>query len=86
MKKLLVIAVGLLIAGALTVSAAGGGKGKKDLTPEQQKLKSEMVTKYDTSKDGKIDAEEAAKISAEDKAKLKEAGVTLGGGKKKKAE
>ena len=85
MKKLLVMAFGLLIAGALTVSAAEG-KQKKELTPEQQKLRKEMVTKYDANKDGKVDAEEAAKISAEDKTKLKEAGISLGGGKKKKAE
>jgi hypothetical protein len=83
MKKLLVIAFGLLIAGALTVSAAD--KTKKEMTPEQQKLKTEMTTKYDANKDGKIDEQEAAKISSEDKAKMKEAGVRLGPGKKKKA-
>jgi L-serine deaminase len=82
MKKLLVIAFGLLIAGALTVSAAD--KTKKEMTPEQQKLKTEMTTKYDANKDGKIDEQEAAKISSEDKAKMKEAGVRIGGGKKKK--
>jgi len=84
MKKLLVIAMGLLIAGALTVSAADKGKGKKEMTPEQQKLRKEMVEKYDANKDGKIDEGEMAKISDADKAKMKEAGVRLGGGKKKK--
>ncbi len=78
----MVIAVGLLIAGALAVSAAEGKK--KDMTPEQQKLRKEMIEKYDANKDGKVDEQEAAKISAEDKAKMKEAGVRLGGGKKKK--
>ena len=82
MNKVLVIAVGLLIAGAVTVSAAGGSK--KEMTPDQQKLKTEMTTKYDANKDGKIDEQEAAKISSEDKAKMKEAGVRLGPGKKKK--
>ena len=53
MKKLLVFAMGLLIAGALTVSAAEG-KGKKADTPEQAKLRKEMVEKYDANKDGKI--------------------------------
>ena len=84
MKKLMVLAVGLLIAGALTVSAAEGKK--KEQTPEQQKLRKEMTEKYDANKDGKIDESEAAKISDADKAKMKEAGVRLGGGKKKKAE
>ena len=82
MKKLSVIAFGLLIASALTVSAAGGSK--KELTPDQQKLKTEMTTKYDANKDGKIDEQEAAKVSSEDKAKMKEAGVRIGPGKKKK--
>ena len=82
MKKLLVIAFGLLVAGALTVSAAEGKK--KEMTPEQQKLRKEMTEKYDANKDGKIDEQEAAKISSEDKAKMKEAGVRIGPGKKKK--
>jgi hypothetical protein len=82
MNKVLVIALGLLVAGTVTMSAAGGGK--KEMTPEQQKLKTEMTTKYDANKDGKIDEQEAAKISSEDKAKMKEAGVRLGPGKKKK--
>ena len=82
MKKLLVIVLGLLVAGTLTVSAAKGQK--KELTPEQEKLKKEMVEKYDANKDGKVDAEEAAKIDRADKKKLKEAGVRLGGSKRKK--
>ena len=45
-----------------------------------------MVAKYDSNKDGKVDKDEAAKISDADKAKLKEAHVSLGGGKKKKSE
>ena len=83
MKKLLVIAFGLLIAGALTVSAAEG-KQKKEMTPEQQKLRKEMVEKYDADKDGKVDEQEAAKISDADKAKMKEASVRITSGKKKK--
>ena len=85
MKKLLVIAFGLLVAGALTVSAAEGGKEKKQQTPEQQKLRKEMIAKYDANKDGKVDEQEAAKISSEDQAKMKEAKVRItgGGGKKK---
>jgi hypothetical protein len=82
MKKLLVIALGLLVAGTVSVNAAKGSK--KSMTPEQQKLKTEMVEKYDANKDGKVDEQEAAKISDEDKTKMKEAGVKLTSGKKKK--
>ena len=82
MNKVLVIALGLLVAGSVSVRAAGGSK--KEMTPEQQKLKTEMTTKYDANKDGKIDEEEAAKVSEADKAKMKEAQVRIGPGKKKK--
>jgi uncharacterized protein HemX len=81
MKKLLVVALGLLVAGTVTVSAAKGQK--KAQTPEQQKLKTEMTTKYDANKDGKVDEQEAAKIDRADKKKMKEAGVRLGSKKKK---
>lgn len=81
MKKLIIIAVGLALVGNVSVFAA-----KKEPTAEQKKLKEEMVAKYDTNKDGKVDKDEAAKISDADKAKLKEAHVSLGGGKKKKSE
>ena len=82
MKKVLVIALGLLVAGAVTVSAAKGQK--KAQTPEQEKLKTEMTTKYDANKDGKVDEQEAAKIDRADKKKMKEAQVRIGPGKKKK--
>lgn len=82
MKKLVAIAVGLLLAGGLSAFA----KGKKEVTPEQKKIREEMVKKYDANKDGKVDKDEAAKISEDDKKKMKDAKVSLGGGKKKKAE
>ncbi len=82
MKKLLVIALGLFTAMAITVSAADPGK-KKEMTDEQKKLQKEMLEKYDANKDGKLDKEERAKISADDKEKMQKAGL-WGGGKKKK--
>ncbi len=82
MKKLLIIVLGLLVAGTVTVSAAKGQR--KQLTPEQEKLKKEMMEKYDANKDGKIDDQEAAKIDRADKKKMKEAGVRITRGKKKK--
>ena len=85
MKKFLVLALGLLTASALTVSAAEK-KEKKPLTEEQQKLMKELVEKYDTNKNGKLDADELAKMSDDDKKKAKDAGLPLGGGKKKDVE
>jgi len=83
MKKLLVVILGLLCATALTVQAqdAAPKKAKKPLTAEQQKVMDEMVAKYDTNKDGKLDKEERAKMSQEDKDAMAKAG--LSGGKKK---
>ena len=77
MKKIAIL--GLLAASVLTVSAAE----KKPLSPEAEKVKKELTEKYDTNKDGKLDADEIAKISEEDKKKAKDAGFPLGGKKKK---
>jgi hypothetical protein len=85
MKKILVTIAGVLCATALVVHAddttAPKKKGHK-MTEEQKALKKEMLEKYDTNKDGKLDADEKSKISAEDKEKYKKAG--LGGDHKKK--
>ena len=37
------------------------------MTPEQTQLMTEMVAKYDTNKDGKLDKTEKAAMSQEDK-------------------
>ena len=70
MKKLLVVALGLLCAAAITVQAqdAAPKKAKKALTAEQQKVKDELLAKYDTNKDGKLDKAEKEAMSGEDKA------------------
>jgi hypothetical protein len=81
MKKLSLLALGLLTATAITTSAAEGDKKKKELTEDQKKVQKEILEKYDANKNGKLDPEEREKISAEDKEKLAKAG--LGGGKKK---
>jgi Ni/Co efflux regulator RcnB len=81
MKKLLVAALALFCATAIMVQAqdAAPKKAKKALTPEQQTVQTEMVKKYDTNKDGKLDKTERAAISQEDKDKMTAAGL----GKKK---
>ena len=76
MKKLLVAAIGLLCATAIVVQAQDAKPPKKELTPEQQAVMKEMVAKYDTNKDGKLDKTERAAMSQEDKDKMAKAGLT----------
>lgn len=75
MKKLLVAAVGLLCAAAIVVQAQDAKPPKKELSPEQQAVMKEMLAKYDTNKNGKLDKEERAKITKEDKEKMVKAGL-----------
>jgi hypothetical protein len=72
MKKSL---LAILVISALTISVQAGDKGKKhgSASPEAKAFRKEMLEKYDTNKDGKIDKEEKAKVSAEDKEKMKKA-------------
>jgi hypothetical protein len=72
MKKLLVLAAGLICALALT-AAAGQGKKQPDLTDEQKAVQKEMLEKYDTNKDGKLEKSERAKMTKEDKEKYNKA-------------
>jgi hypothetical protein len=71
MKKLLLAAAALLCGLAITVQSqaadSGGKKAKKELTTEQKQLQTDMLAKYDTNKDGKLDKEEKAAMSQEDK-------------------
>jgi len=87
MKKLITITLALLCASAVLVQAqdtnAPAKKGKKELTAEQKTVMADMLTKYDTNKDGKLDKAERAAMTQEDKDKMAKAG--LGGGMKKKA-
>ena len=75
MKKLLVAAIGILCATAIMVQAQDA-KPKKALTPEQQTVMKEMLAKYDTNKDGKLDKTERAAMTQEDKDKMTKAGLT----------
>ena len=82
MKKLIIATVALFCATALVVQAqdAAPKKAKKELTAEQQTLQKDMLAKYDTNKDGKLDKTERAAMSQEDKDKMAKAGL---GAKKK---
>ena len=68
-------AIAILLASALVATVqAGEGKEKKHApSPELKALHKQMLEKYDTNKDGKLDKEERAKMSKEDKEKLKNA-------------
>ncbi len=79
MKKFAILALGLLTATAITANAAD----KKPLSPEAEKVKKELTDKYDANKNGKLEPEEIEKISDDDKKKAKDAGLPLGGKKKK---
>jgi len=80
MKKSLVIMLGLFCA-TLLVQA----QDKPKRSEEQKAFRKEMIAKYDTNKDGKLDKEERAKISQEDKDKLAKTGPAGAVRKKKGA-
>ena len=67
MKKLILAGVALLCASSIIVQAQDAPK-KHKLTPEQQTVMTDMLAKYDTNKDGKLDKTEKSAMSAEDKA------------------
>ena len=83
MKKLFVATLGLLCATAIVVQAQDA-KPKKELTPEQQTVMTEMLAKYDANKDGKLDKNERAAMTQADKDKMTKVG--LGKAKKKAAD
>ncbi len=71
MKKLILAAAALLCATVLTVQAEDAAvkkHAKKELTPEQKQLQTDMLTKYDADKNGKLDEKEKAAMSEADKA------------------
>ncbi len=83
MKKLVPLTLGLICALAITATAAEKkAENRKPLTAEQKAARKELIAKYDTNKDGKLDKEERAKMTKEDKAKMAE----LAGRKAKKEE
>ena len=81
MKKLLAFALSLTLLGGLSpalvraADADPGAKKRQKPTEEQRKLRKELLDKYDTNKDGKLDKDERAKVSKEDKERLEKAGM-----------
>ena len=65
MKKLM-LALALVCATVLAVQAQDAPK-KHKMTAEQKQVMTDMLAKYDTNKDGKLDKSEKAAMSQEDK-------------------
>ena len=70
MKKILIaLCCTCALAFAVQADDTKPAKKKHPQTAEQKALSKDMLAKYDTNKDGKLNKEEKAKFSAEDKAK-----------------
>jgi hypothetical protein len=71
----------LALLAALTINVVNAQEGPKGpppgprppMTEAQKKVQAEMVAKYDTNKNGKLDREERLKISSDDRKKMREA-------------
>jgi hypothetical protein len=75
MKKILAIVMAMLCATALVANGASKPK-KAKLTAEQQAVQKDLLAKYDTNKDGKLDKNERAAMSKEDKDKMTKVGLS----------
>ena len=81
MKKLFALALSLSLLGGLSpallsaANADNGGKKHPKAAEERRKTRKEMLEKYDTNKNGKLDKQERARISKEDQEKLEKAGL-----------
>ena len=81
MKKLYALALSLSLLGGLSpvlvraADADNSGKKLPKAAEARRTLRKEMLEKYDTNKNGKLDKQERAKISKEDQEKLEKAGL-----------
>ena len=80
MLKVMILALGLICATSLAARAEEPNtkpvrKGRPQLTEEQKAAHKAILEKYDTNKDGKLDADERKSISQDDREKLKKAGL-----------
>jgi hypothetical protein len=69
MKKILVTIAGVICAAAIVAHADDAAPAKKHGKGDAGKARKELIEKYDTNKDGKLDKDEVAKMTDEDKAK-----------------
>ena len=69
MKKTLIVSI--IAAMAFVLSTTAAETQKKHADGGKKAMKQQMLEKYDTNKDGKLDKEERAKMTAEDRKALK---------------
>ena len=67
MKRLFIAGLALVCAAAMTINAQAANH--KNLTDEQKAVLQEMLAKYDTNKDGKLEKDERARMTKEDRKK-----------------
>jgi hypothetical protein len=70
--KILIAIIAIACAFTVTANAAGGQKKHKP-SEEQKTVLKELLDKYDTNKDGKLEKAEKAKMAKADKKKYREA-------------
>ena len=86
MQNLKLLLWGVCLAASLSLGLAQDHKPKKNnavSAEEQQKLRKELLAKYDTNHDGKIDRNERKNVTTEDRVKLRKAGLIESRKKKK---
>ncbi len=92
MKNLFALALSLSLLGGLSpvlaraADADSGSKKHPKAAEARRTLRKEMLEKYDSNKNGKLDKKERAKISKEDQEKLEKAGLGRHAKKIKKAD
>jgi hypothetical protein len=92
MKKLFALALSLSLLGGLSpvllraADADKAGKKHPKAVEARRALRKEILEKYDTNKNGRLDKQERAKISKEDQEKLEKAGLGRQAKKAEKAE
>lgn len=74
LKYLLALSVTFVLCAQDSPKPQRKGPSRPQLSDEQKKQRAELVAKYDTNKDGKLDKEERAKVSDEDRKKLRSFG------------
>jgi hypothetical protein len=92
MEKLFALALSLSLLGGLSpvlaraTDADSGSKKHPKAAEARRTLRKEMLEKYDSNKNGKLDKKERARISKEDQEKLEKAGLGRHAKKTKKAD
>jgi hypothetical protein len=93
MRNLTLVIYSVCLAASLSLAMAQDNTAPKkkhssatSVTPaEQKKAREEILAKYDTNKDGKLDKQEQKKVTKADRETLRKSGLTRNGKGKKGA-